>query len=125
MEFTIDEDYRIITKPFNWVIQKKHKDKWQSQYYYDKLDQAKKALISLGFETKTVFTLGEKIKTILNIDDSQTSALFLTRMKHPHFIKRMNPNSLVNLQNEAHTSTMMKRARSLAREEAKKAKDGF
>ncbi len=97
MELYVGEEYRITTQPFNWIIEKKDKVTWKKDSFLDDIEQVKSRLKELGISTKKLSRLSERIRTVLNIEESQTSALFLTRAKHPHFTKQMSKRSLRNL----------------------------
>lgn len=99
MVLAIGSYYRVRTLPFNWVLEelKEEGGSWELEGYYETLDAVIERLSQKGVKRKLLKRIQEKVFVILNINEAQTSALFLTRGRHPHFRKKMNPKSVANL----------------------------
>lgn len=123
MELVMKDGYVVKTEPYNWVLQKTDGTvKHAKSSYYGDFRHLQAALLNQGVGGTEVKELWGRVSTILNLNDSQTLAFDLTKAVHPHFSKKMNPNSLKNLKQEANVSKYMARARALAYKEALKAK---
>ena len=79
MIIQIDEQYRVTTDPYQWIIQKrrtrKGKEDWESLTFHSSLDAAIQSLREDRVRASDAQTVADALRDISNIDTTLSQAL--------------------------------------------------